>query len=104
VAVIARSFARIHETNLKKQGMLALTLADPIAYDDIHVEDKLDILGADNLKPGVNLVLQVRRSNGTQWETDLFHTYHEGQIPWLRHGSALNYVKACREGHQCSLV
>lgn len=98
VAIVARSFARIHETNLKKQGMLALTFADPEAYDDISVDDKLDIVGADELKPGINLVLQVMKSNGKRWETDLVHTYHEGQIPWLRHGSALNYVKVSRVG------
>jgi aconitate hydratase len=95
--VIARSFARIHETNLKKQGMLALTFKDAEAYDAIGIEDKLDVLGADELKPGVNLVLRVRRKDGTQWETELVHTYHAGQVPWLRHGSALNYVKASRE-------
>jgi aconitate hydratase len=97
VAVIARSFARIHETNLKKQGMLALTFADPAAYDDIEIEDKLDVLSADDLKPGVNLTLQVRKSSGAQWETKLVHTYHAGQIPWLRYGSALNYVKALKQ-------
>lgn len=78
--------------------MLALTFANSAAYDEIGVEDKLDVLGADELKPGVNLILQVRKTDGTHWETDLIHTYHEGQIPWLRNGSALNYVKACREG------
>ena len=97
VAVIARSFARIHETNLKKQGMLALTFADAAAYDDISIDDKLDVLGADGLKPDVNLTLRVRRMDGEQWETELVHTYHAGQIPWLRHGSALNYVKISRD-------
>jgi aconitate hydratase len=96
VAVIARSFARIHETNLKKQGMLALTFADPAKYDDITVEDKLDVLGADDLVPGKNLVLRVRKVNGETWETGLVHTYHEGQIPWLKCGSALNAVKMSR--------
>jgi aconitate hydratase len=99
VAVIARSFARIHETNLKKQGILALTFADPVAYDRIGIEDRLDVLGADELEPGVNLMLQVRRADRTEWETELVHTYHEGQVPWLRFGSALNYVKASRERH-----
>jgi aconitate hydratase len=99
VAVIARSFARIHETNLKKQGMLALTFADAEAYDAIGIEDKLDVLGADELKPGVNLVLRVRRTDGTQWETELVHTYHVGQVPWLQYGSALNFVKVSRESN-----
>jgi aconitate hydratase len=96
VAVIARSFARIHETNLKKQGMLALTFKEPEMYDAITVEDKLDILGADDLVPGKNLVLRVRKADGEEWETELVHTYHEGQIPWLKHGSALNAVKMSR--------
>jgi aconitate hydratase len=96
VAVVARSFARIHETNLKKQGMLALTFKEPEMYDAITVEDKLDILGADDLVPGKNLVLRVRKADGEEWETELVHTYHEGQIPWLKHGSALNAVKMSR--------
>ena len=99
VAVIARSFARIHETNLKKQGMLALTFADPAKYDEISIDDKLDVLGADQLKPGKNLILRVTKSDGKRWETELVHTYHEGQIPWLEHGSALNAVKVSRLDH-----
>lgn len=96
VAVIARSFARIHETNLKKQGMLALTFKDPKIYDEINVEDKLDIVGADEIEPGKNLVLRVRKPDGGCWEAELVHSYHEGQIAWLREGSALNAVKAVR--------
>lgn len=96
-AVIARSFARIHETNLKKQGMLPLTFADPTKYDKINIDDKIDILGADALQPGKNLILQVRNAGGESWKTELVHTYHEGQIPWLAHGSALNYIKAARK-------
>jgi aconitate hydratase len=96
VAVIARSFARIHETNLKKQGVLALTFEEPEMYDAITVEDKLDIFGADDLVPGKNLILKVRKANGEIWETELVHTYHEGQIPWLKCGSALNAVKMSR--------
>jgi len=76
--------------------MLALTFADPAAYDDVEIGDKLDVLGADELEPGVNLVLRVRKANGAQCETELVHTYHEGQIPWLQYGSALNFVKARR--------
>jgi aconitate hydratase len=96
VAVIARSFARIHETNLKKQGMLALTFADPAMYDEIDVEDKLDVVAADEIEPGRNLVLKVRRPDGGCWEAELVHSYHEGQIAWLKEGSALNAVKAGR--------
>jgi aconitate hydratase len=96
VAVIARSFARIHETNLKKQGMLAVTFAEPAKYDAITIDDKLDILGADDLVPSKNLILRVKKANGEEWETELVHTYHEGQIPWLKCGSALNAVKMSR--------
>ena len=94
--MIARSFARIHETNLKKQGMLALTFADPAMYDEIDVEDKLDVVAADEIEPGRNLVLKVRRPDGGCWEAELVHSYHEGQIAWLKEGSALNAVKAGR--------
>lgn len=94
--MIARSFARIHETNLKKQGMLALTFADPAKYDQIDVEDKLDIFGADEIEPGRNLGLKVRKPDGGCWEAELVHSYHEGQIVWLKEGSALNAVKAGR--------
>jgi aconitate hydratase len=76
--------------------MLALTFADPAKYDDIDIDDKLDILGADVLEPGKDLILRVKKANGVQWETNLVHTYHHGQIPWLMHGSALNSVKAGR--------
>ena len=77
--------------------MLALTFAYPAAYDRIGIEDRLDVLGADELEPGVNLILRARRTDRTEWETELVHTYHAGQVPWLRFGSALNYVKASRE-------
>ncbi|GAB7336593.1 hypothetical protein MBLNU13_g09852t3 [Cladosporium sp. NU13] len=73
VAVIARSFARIHETNLKKQGMLALTFADPAKYDEIKTDDKLSIVGADELKPGKNLTLHVDRADGKSWETEVHY-------------------------------
>ena len=94
--MIARSFARIHETNLKKQGVLAVTFRDAETYDEIGVEDKLDVVGADEIEPGRNLVLNVRRPDGGCWEAELVHSYHEGQIGWLKEGSALNAVKASR--------
>ena len=76
--------------------MLALTFADPAVYDEIDVEDKLDVVGADEIEPGRNLVLKVRRPDGRCWEAELVHSYHEGQIAWLKDGSALNAVKAGR--------
>ncbi|KAH7047580.1 hypothetical protein B0J12DRAFT_667505 [Macrophomina phaseolina] len=94
VAVVANGFARIHETNLKKQGMLPLTFADNEAYGRIGVDDRVDILGVDEIKPGEQLTMRVRRRDGSVWETQLNHTYHEGQIPWLKYGSALNYIKS----------
>lgn len=96
VAVIAKSLARIHETNLKKQGMLALTFADPEAYDRIGPTDKVSIVGVEKMRPGEHLVTKVKTFEGRVWETMLEHTYHEGQIPWLMHGSALNFVKHSR--------
>ena len=66
LAIIVRSFARIHETNLKKQGMLALTFADPADYDKIRPDDKVDILGLETFSPGKNLTLAVKHSDGTK--------------------------------------
>ncbi|CAK1366828.1 putative aconitate hydratase, mitochondrial [Cercospora beticola] len=97
VAVIAKSFARIHETNLKKQGMLALTFSDPSAWDRIVTADTISILDTENIEPGKQLVMQVKAANGSTWNTLLEHTYHDGQIPWLMEGSALNYVKKLRK-------
>lgn len=97
VAVIARSFARIHETNLKKQGMLALTFADAGAYDEVGPSDRLSVLGVEEIAPGRQLLLRVRRADGGVWETWLNHSYQEGQIAWLRFGSALNFIKSCRD-------
>ncbi|GME37050.1 uncharacterized protein LTHEOB_3320 [Neofusicoccum parvum] len=94
VAVVANSFARIHETNLKKQGMLPLTFADPDAYGRMREDDRVDILGVEGIEPGRQLTMRVRRRDGEAWETQLNHTYHDGQIPWLKYGSALNYIKS----------
>lgn len=93
VAVIAKSFARIHETNLKKQGMLALTFSDPTAYDKIGPSDKITIDGVDSMRPGCQLKMVVKTREGGEWQTLLDHSYHTGQIAWLEHGSALNAVK-----------
>ena len=66
LAIITRSFARIHETNLKKQGMLALTFADPADYDKIQPDDKVDILGLESFAPGKNLTLAVKHKDGSK--------------------------------------
>lgn len=91
-AIIVKSFARIHETNLKKQGMLALTFADPADYAKILEEDTLSIIGLTSFAPGVPLTLRLRHSNGSLEDIKLNHTYNESQIAWFKAGSALNYL------------
>ena len=95
-AVIPCSFARIHETNLKKQGMLPLTFADPADYDRIEQGDVITILGVEEgqLQPAYPLQMMVRRRDGRQWTVGLNHSFHKLQLSWLRAGSALNYIKA----------
>ena len=92
-AVIVKSFARIHETNLKKQGMLALTFVNKADYDLIRQDDKIDILGFDEFTPGVNLVVVLHHSDGTRDQFEVAHTYNEQQIEWVRAGSALNKIR-----------
>lgn len=92
-AVVVKSFARIHETNLKKQGMLALTFANPADYDRVRQDDLLDLHGLDNMQPGQPLTMVLRHADGTSDEIALHHTYNEAQINWLRAGSALNKIR-----------
>ena len=97
-AVLVKSFARIHETNLKKQGMLALTFANKNDYDLIEEDDQIDILGLTSFAPGQPLQVRLRHADG---DTDLItvnHTYNEGQIGWFRAGSALNLIKMQETG------
>ncbi|KAL9603659.1 MAG: hypothetical protein Q9219_000978 [cf. Caloplaca sp. 3 TL-2023] len=89
LAIITRSFARIHETNLKKQGMLPLTFNDPADYDKINPDDKVDVLCTE-LVVGQPLTLRVHPMDGSAWETKLNHTFNESQIEWFKDGSALN--------------
>jgi aconitate hydratase len=93
-AIITKSFARIHETNLKKQGLLPLNFVDLAAYDRINPDDKVDILGLKDLTPGKNLILRVHPKEGEAWETELSHTYNTQQIEWFKYGSALNKMAA----------
>ncbi|KAJ3280509.1 Aconitate hydratase mitochondrial [Borealophlyctis nickersoniae] len=90
VAVIVKSFARIHETNLKKQGMLPLTFADPKDYDKISPEDHVSIVGLTSFQPGKPLTLRVHKKGGKDVDITLNHTFNEGQIAWFKAGSALN--------------
>ncbi|MDR1879367.1 MAG: aconitate hydratase [Tannerellaceae bacterium] len=91
--VLAKSFARIHETNLKKQGMLALTFARKEDYDRIREEDRISILGTQQFAPGKPLTAILYHDDGTQESFEVNHTYNELQIKWYRAGSALNDLK-----------
>ncbi|NNK89908.1 MAG: aconitate hydratase, partial [Saprospiraceae bacterium] len=92
-AVVVKSFARIHETNLKKQGMLALTFENPADYDLIRQDDKISILGFNEMKRGKPLMIQLLHSDGTIDSFNVNHTYNEAQIEWVREGSALNKIR-----------
>jgi aconitate hydratase len=92
-AVVVKSFARIHETNLKKQGMLGLTFANPADYDKIQETDTVDILGLDQFMPGVPLKIQLNHADGSMDIFDVNHTYNDTQIEWFKAGSALNLIK-----------
>lgn len=91
--VLVKSFARIHETNLKKQGMLALTFADKADYDKIQEDDTVDVLGLTGFAPGQPLTLVFHHADGTQDEIQANHTYNTQQIEWFKAGSALNIIR-----------
>ena len=92
-AILAKSFARIHETNLKKQGMLALTFADKHDYDRVREEDKLSIIGLKDFAPGRPLTAILYHADGTEESFAVNHTYNDLQIKWFKAGSALNTNK-----------
>lgn len=96
-AVIARSFARIHETNLKKQGLLALTFDDPADYDKIRRDDRVSVRGLSDFKPGKHLTLSISHADGTAETVKLRHTFSHAQIEWFKAGSALNLIAAKRK-------
>lgn len=91
--VIAKSFARIHETNLKKQGLLALTFSNPTDYDKIQETDKLSFLDLSKLEQGKPIRCVITHSNGAKEEILLSHTFNSSQIDWFRQGSALNVLR-----------
>ncbi len=93
-AVLVKSFARIHETNLKKQGMLGLTFADKADYEKIKEDDVLDILGLVTFTPNVPLTIVLHHADGTKEEIKANHTYNEQQIEWFKAGAALNIIRA----------
>jgi len=91
--ILAKSFARIHETNLKKQGMLALTFANKDDYDKVREQDKISVLGLTGFAPGSKLKVILKHQDGTKEEFMAEHTYNQTQIEWFKHGSALNFLK-----------
>lgn len=92
-AVLVKSFARIHETNLKKQGMLALTFADKADYDKIQEDDNIDIVGLTEFAPGKPLTMVLHHADGTSDSILVNHTYNEQQIQWFVEGAALNIIR-----------
>ncbi|MCU7833901.1 MAG: aconitate hydratase [gamma proteobacterium symbiont of Taylorina sp.] len=91
-AVICKSYARIHETNLKKQGMLALTFMDKADYDKIQEQDKMDILGLEDFTPGVDLSIKLHHADGSHDQFKVNHSYNDLQIDWFKAGSALSFL------------
>jgi aconitate hydratase len=92
-AVIVKSFARIHETNLKKQGMLPLTFANPADYDRVDGHDSISLLNLSSLAPGSQVTMVVHKPDGSQVEIALNHTFNSNQLDWFRAGSSLNFMK-----------
>lgn len=92
-AILVKSFARIHETNLKKQGMLALTFADKADYDKIQEDDSIDIIGLTSFAPGTPLTLVFTHADGSKDTIIANHTYNEQQIEWFKAGAALNIIR-----------
>jgi aconitate hydratase len=92
-AILVKSFARIHETNLKKQGMLGLTFANKEDYNKIMEDDTFDIDGLTTFAPNVPLTLVIHHTDGTAESIKVNHSYNESQIEWFKAGSALNIIK-----------
>lgn len=92
VVILARSFARIHETNLKKQGLVPLTFADPDTYDLIDESDRINVLGLPP-EPGHNIRCEIVKPDGTVVPFEGVHTFSDEQVEWFKAGSALNVVR-----------
>jgi aconitate hydratase len=97
VAIIARSFARIHETNLKKQGLLPLTFVKPADYDLIQPETRVDILGLKDLAPGKPVAVRLHQADGSTKDIQVSHSFSDDQLAWFREGSALNLIRKKRK-------
>ena len=93
-AIIVRSFARIHETNLKKQGMLALTFANKDDYEKVKENDRIDILGLTSFAPGKPLTVVLNHQDGSLDKISVNHTYNKPQIDWFKAGGALNVIRS----------
>ena len=93
-AILVKSFARTHETNLKKQGMLGLTFANKEDYDKIQEDDTIDILGLTTFAPGKQLTVELHHKDGSTEQFPVNHTYNEQQIEWFKAGGALNVIRA----------
>jgi aconitate hydratase len=93
-AVLVKSFARIHETNLKKQGMLALTFANEADYDKIQEDDSINIVGLGSFAPEKSLTIELVHADGSTENFVVNHTYNEQQIEWFKAGGALNIIRA----------
>jgi len=91
--ILVKSFARIHETNLKKQGMLALTFADKADYDKVQENDTIDIVGLADLTPNKPLTIVLHHADGTSDTIAANHSYNENQFEWFKAGSALNLIR-----------
>ena len=92
-AVIVKSFARIHETNLKKQGMLGLTFSNEADYDKIRENDTFNFVDLVDFAPGKPLIVEILHEDGSKDAISLNHTYNDSQIEWFKAGSALNLIK-----------
>ena len=91
--VLVKSFARIHETNLKKQGVLTLTFMNKDDYNKIKEDDKIDVTGLDKFKAGSKVTVTLNHSDGTKEEFQANHSYNQSQIEWFKAGSALNIIR-----------
>jgi aconitate hydratase len=92
-AILVKSFARIHETNLKKQGMLALTFANKEDYDKIQEDDVMDIEGLTSFNPGTPLTVVIHHKDSSIDRITVNHTYNQQQIEWFKAGAALNIIR-----------
>jgi aconitate hydratase len=96
-AVVTKSFARIHETNLKKQGVLAMTFAVPADYDKIKEDDRVSLVDLQSLAPGRDVKMEIKHSDGSKEVIALKHSYNAEQLNWFKAGSALNLIRAANK-------